>query len=77
MLKTKGANNDELTEEMEIDVLGMLVGHEIGAQENCTIVVTKKERPVLVSHKTSAVLRARSLVVSETERVEDEGCQQR
>ena len=33
MLKTKGANNDELMEEMvvKIDVLGMLVGHEIGA----------------------------------------------
>ena len=48
MLKMKGANNDELTEEMvvNIDVLGMLVGHEIGAQENCTLVVTKKERPV-------------------------------
>ena len=48
MLRTKGANNDELTEEMvvKIDVLGMLVGHEIGAQENCTLVVTKKERPV-------------------------------
>ena len=29
MLKMKGANNDELTEEMvvNIDVLGMLVGH--------------------------------------------------
>ena len=48
MLKTKGANNDELLEEMvvKIDVLCMLVGHEIGAQENCTLVVTKKERPV-------------------------------
>ena len=43
MLKTKGANNDELTEEkvVKIDVLGMLVGHEIGAQENYAIVVTK------------------------------------
>ena len=31
MLKMKGANNDELTEGMvvKIDVLGMLVGHEI------------------------------------------------
>ena len=48
MLKTKGANNDELTEEMvlKIDVLGMLMGHEIRPQENCTLVVTKKERPV-------------------------------
>ena len=48
MLKMKGANNDELTEEMvvKINVLGMLVGLEIGAQENCTLVVTKKERPV-------------------------------
>ena len=36
MLKTKGANNDELTEEMvvRIDVLGMPLGHKIGAQEN-------------------------------------------
>ena len=48
MLKTKGANNDELTEErvVKINVLGMLVGHEIGVQENCTLVVIKKERPV-------------------------------
>ena len=48
MLKTKGANNDELMEEMvvKIDVLGMLVGYEIGAQENCTLVVTKTESPV-------------------------------
>ena len=48
MLKTKGAKNDELTEEMvvKIDVLGMPLGHEIGAQENCTLVVTNKERPV-------------------------------
>ena len=48
MLKMKGANNDELTEVMvvKIDVLGMLLGHEIGAQENCTLVATKKERPV-------------------------------
>ena len=48
MLKTKGANNDELTEEwvVKINVLGMLVGHEIVVQENCTLVVKKKERPV-------------------------------
>ena len=48
MLKTKGANNDELTEEMvvKINVLGMLVGLEIGAQDNCTLVLTKKERAV-------------------------------
>ena len=48
MLKTKDANNNELTVEMvdKIDVLGMPLGHEIGAQENCTLVVTKKERPV-------------------------------
>ena len=48
MLKTKGPNNDDLMEEMvvKIDVLGILVGHEIGAQENCTLVFTKKERPV-------------------------------
>ena len=48
MLKTKDANIDELTEEMvvKIDVLGMPLGHEIGAQENCTLVFTKKERPV-------------------------------
>ena len=48
MLKMKGANNDELTEEMvvKIDVPCMPVGHEIRAQENCTLVVTKKERPV-------------------------------
>ena len=48
MLKTKGAPNDELTEEMvvKIDVLGTLVGHEIGDQENYTLVVTKKERLV-------------------------------
>ena len=48
MLKRKGAKNDELTEDMvvKIDVLGMLVGHEIGAQENCTLVDTKIERPV-------------------------------
>ena len=33
MLKTKGASNNELTEEMviKIDVLGTLVGHGIGA----------------------------------------------
>ena len=48
MLKTKGAINNELTEKMiiEVDVLGTLVGHEIGAQKNCTLVVTKKKRPV-------------------------------
>ena len=48
MLKTKGASNNELTEEMviKIDVLGRLVGHGIGAQENCILVVIKKERPV-------------------------------
>ena len=48
MLKTKGAINNELTEKMiiEVDVLGTLVGHEIGAKKNCTLVVTKKKRPV-------------------------------
>ena len=48
MLKKKGAKNNELTEKMvvKIDVLGMLVGHEIGAQKNCTLIVSKKERPV-------------------------------
>ena len=48
MLKTKGASNNELTEEMviKVDVLGALMGHGIRAQENCTIVVTKKERSV-------------------------------
>ena len=46
MLKTKGASNNELTEEMviKVDVLGALMGHMIGAQENCTLLVTKKEK---------------------------------
>ena len=48
MLKTRGANNNELTDKMiiEDDVLGVLVGHGIGAQKNCILVVTKKKRPV-------------------------------
>ena len=48
MLKTKSANNNELTEKMVIkaNVLGALMGHRIGAQKNCTLVVTKEERPM-------------------------------
>ena len=48
MLNTKSASNNELTEEMiiKVDVFGPLMGHGIGAQENGTLVVTKKERSV-------------------------------
>ena len=44
VLKTKGANNGELIEEMvvKINVLRMRLGHEIGGQENFTLVVTKE-----------------------------------
>ena len=48
MLKMKGASNNELTEKMiiEVDVLGALVVHGIGAKKYCTLVVTKKKRSV-------------------------------
>ena len=44
----KGASNNELTEKMiiEVDVLGALVVHGIGAKKYCTLVVTKKKRSV-------------------------------
>ena len=47
-MKMKGANNNELTEKMiiEVDVLGALVGHGIGTKKNCILVVTKKKRPM-------------------------------